>query len=1289
MPRSMNYRAHARRRGIAGIVVAALLSALVVTPQAAAEPVASGQVSERARVTAMWLAGGPVMRAEAEKALVGSDEDVRTFFTTGMDRAVRIDARLSVNQLLASGGPTVKGAAQRALDDGSNTALAAFVDSGWRTPQRNDMRIRVNQILTAGGPEVRKAVQAVLDVGTTEALSGFLDTGWQIPYGHDLRIRVNQALAVGGPETRKVAQQALDSGTQAALQRFIDLDMPVAQIRDMETATVAELAAVAKAAGEQAAKDTQAAKQASELAVTEASLAREAAEKASRAAESAQGNAAEAAAAATLAADAANRAASAARDAVGAANAASSSAWIAANAASRAATAASMTEQAASSAYSAAAAAATDAGKASAAREAAQNARTVAAGAKDAADAAQAAGDAAREASSAATSAGNAGSQAAAAAQAAADAAGFADSAGADATIARNAAAAARTAAARANRAATASTDFATVAVNAADQAKTAARRAADDANTAADAADDAADHAGQSADAAKKATEYANSATAAAQVAIGAATQAKQIYDAARKADSERVAVQAEQADEAAWTAKAALVHTRPSLTWDMSQVARRDAETVQLIADATKPGVDPAVVLSLGRRIAVKLVALGGSWTRTAAVAALSGSDGEVREFVRTGIQVAAGQDDRVTLQSLMLTGTANLRKAGQSALAGSDADVLRFLQDRAYPERDTDDRIAVNQVLAAARTAGRGTVQQDAQKALDAGTGTAYREFLTKRQYVAAGIDDRIAANRILASATSGPETKGAAQAALDGPSGFLRQFLDVRRHEVAQRDQNSAAHDAEVSGYVSQAARAAAAAAQQANEAQATAATARGAAAEAADYAQRARDSANEATGHAQRAHDSAVQAERSALDAVNSARTASDAASAASASSRQATRSAVWAQASASQAAGFAQGAYDSATRAYNSAIGAGKDAEAANAAAAEATRIAIRKIDDDKVAAALQQGTLCENRFGKGTPRFDDCVHMLTASADDLVEMAFINGTTCEAISNNPQGTAAPSCLSDVLDPDFETMRVLEVVGALISVYSAIYFTVGVGTAALRLGFACVVSPICGGLMAAFDPAAAAFTPWLGLAGAGTTSAVVGVRTAGELEALTVRARAADARSIQSRLDDLGALLVRVNCARSFTASTPTLRADGDRRPMAGTGVGKEVVANHTAIGKSSACWKPSDEVLDRIFDDFGPYVAQGVEWNIARYNEGALSHALNGIGIDETALARYFQQMDARTFLYYDRNNPMSTAYFDASNDILVVKNAQMIHAYNYSKEDWKLNVGVRYLEL
>jgi hypothetical protein len=74
---------------------------------------------------------------------------------------------------------------------------------------------------------------------------------------------------------------------------------------------------------------------------------------------------------------------------------------------------------------------------------------------------------------------------------------------------------------------------------------------------------------------------------------------------------------------------------------------------------------------------------------------------------------------------------------------------------------------------------------------------------------------------------------------------------------------------------------------------------------------------------------------------------------------------------------------------------------------------------------------------------------------------------------------------------------------------------------------------------------------------------------------------------------------------------------------------------------------------------------------------------------ALNGIGIDEAALARYFQQMDARTFLYYDRNNPTATVYFDASNDILVVKNAQIVHAYNYSKEDWQLNVGVRYLEL
>ncbi len=118
------------------------------------------------------------------------------------------------------------------------------------------------------------------------------------------------------------------------------------------------------------------------------------------------------------------------------------------------------------------------------------------------------------------------------------------------------------------------------------------------------------------------------------------------------------------------------------------------------------------------------------------------------------------------------------------------------------------------------------------------------------------------------------------------------------------------------------------------------------------------------------------------------------------------------------------------------------------------------------------------------------------------------------------------------------------------------------------------------------------------------------------------------------------------------------------------------------ILVHNTGPG---GCWAAGDDVLDEIFDEFGPEVAQGVEWNIARFNEGATGHALNGIGTDAQATARYLASQ--KNFNYVDINSGHAISY-DAANQILIIRTAQDVHAYNYSATQWANNVGTRYVE-
>ncbi|MFB7600207.1 polymorphic toxin-type HINT domain-containing protein, partial [Streptomyces sp. NPDC056160] len=598
---------------------------------------------------------------------------------------------------------------------------------------------------------------------------------------------------------------------------------------------------------------------------------------------------------------------------------------------------------AASSARSAAAAAAGDANRAKQAREAAENARKAASGAKKAADAADQAGIAADNAAKAAGAAASAGANAAAAAAAAADAGRWAGEAGSKSTEAQQAAARAKRLADQATRAAGAAQANANQAATAARQSRDAANAAAAHAEAAATAADKAADEAGKAVDAANASTQAANEASKAADDAQTAADQAATVADLARKADAERLA---EQQDEDVLAAQEANQEHEAQVAqaeWEAGRVQKLDAETRQLVQDAAA-STDPQVTAVKGRQAAVNLLGNGGSWVEDAAETALVGTDADVAEFVRTGLNTALEQDDRASVAHIAETSDKPAQRQAALDVLDKPVDQVReWLRTRAYPGKEDDDRIAVGQVMAQ----GGPGVKAAGSKALD-GTAADLQEFLETGQYKAREDDDRVAVSEALA--TGGPEVQAAAQAALSGPPAGLRSFLQVGLYRAKQRDANAASHIAEINTLLSAAYKSAALAHEDAAEAQRVAALARKDATKAVEWADKAKKSAEQASDYSRQADKSADDAAASADRAAESAKTARNAAASAQKDAQSAAHSAQQAEHSATVAGGYAYQASISAYQAGVSAEAAGKDAAAAAKASSDAMKIAADKL---------------------------------------------------------------------------------------------------------------------------------------------------------------------------------------------------------------------------------------------------------------------------------------------------------------------------------------------------
>ncbi|WP_149179333.1 polymorphic toxin-type HINT domain-containing protein [Streptomyces sp. TRM49041] len=953
----LNYQSRGRRRrartalrrlslGVLPLACAAGLLGQAPPARAdeATSPAAvSGAVSptHRALVVDLWKRGGPGVRAAAEAALTGSDDDVVRFLARSGDEEFQ-DQRVAAAQIASVGGRATVAAAREALN-GSPADLRDFLKEGWKAPVVEDERVRVAQIISNGGRGVREAGLAALN-GTQEDIRKFLAEGQYVQRQQDERVQVAQILSAGGPAVRAAAKVALN-GSPEDIREFLEVGQFIARSRDQEYSTVAQLADQARAAGRRAAAETAAAKDASARAVEASKLAKAAALEAASEAEKAKDDSKRAASAASRAAQAANQAAAAAQQAIDAAQAANNSARSAASAAAQAAAAAAGAANAASHARSAAAAAATDAKNAAAARKAAENARAAAKSAADGAAAAKQAGAAATAAGEAAQAAASAGGNALAAANAAIQASNYAGQSDARAAEARAAAAAARRHAEEANRAASAAAALARKSAAAAAEAHDAAISAANHANAAAKAADEAADQAGQAATAAAKATAHAKSAQEAADVATAAVAKAKATFDLARDVEAAELLTRTNAGIERARDVKAHYAQRKADEENLRRQEKERADEARRLAAETTAPGADPGMVAAQGRKLALLTMRDGGPVSRAAAAAALARPDTDVIEYVRTGWKSAAQEDERAMVA--LLSTDSPLRSvadAADEALNGDASVISAFLKTGQYKTAEQDYRVLIAQTVSAG---GRG-VQEAGRAALQSGSLEKYREFLATVRYAERYEDERVRAAQLISN--GGPEVKSAARIALDGSPELLHTFIEYGRYSAQRKDLLTATHVARVQQLISEAAGVAATAQKNAAEANRVAAVARKAAKEAASYAKQAEDSAASAKNHAVEAAQSAKEAEASAARAAEAAKTARQAASNARSAANSAAASAAHATVSSELAHAEAAAAWAAERNARRSAAAAGKDADAARQAGEDALRTAIDKL---------------------------------------------------------------------------------------------------------------------------------------------------------------------------------------------------------------------------------------------------------------------------------------------------------------------------------------------------
>lgn len=1108
------------RRAVGILLSAVLLPGLLGTPAAAAAEPAPLPANIRAAIVGYWETGGAGLKEAAEQALLGGDDAIRTFLDEA-ESIQHLDNRIETARLAMTGGSTVREAAKEALLK-SPAELETFLLYEFEEPLDLDRRVEIGRLITLGGRSLQDAGKEAL-LGTFDDRELFLTQGQYAARELDNRVEVARLATTGGPNVQAAAKVAL-RGTPDEMVEFLEIGQFTARNRDQEHASIEDLIKQAKAAGKQAEDARKTAEEASEKAVEASKLAKEAALKAAEETAAAKDDSKKAAVKAAQAADAARGAAAAAQEAIGSANAANRAAHRAALAAAQTAAAAAAAADSANNAYKAAIAAAANEGDAAAANTAAKQARAAANLADESAIVAENAGKASAAAAIASSAAKEASGNARAAANAAEAANDSADAAGLHSNEARQAATEARRHATAADAAADRSTALANRAATAAYGARDAANSAAVHARKAANYADEAAKQAGNSAVYAATAKKNAEAAKAAADTATAAVTKAKEIFALTRETEEADLTTRTEAAIELARSVKTASETGISASAATQAKARSLNDTATELAKEANRPDVDIQATAAKGRQLAMQAMKLLGPWHQDAAARALSGTDQDVLDYVRTRWKEANQNDIRQRVVNLSSQSPyASVRAAAVEALNGTPEQIETFYSSGQYQAGRIDMRVDVARL---AETGGPG-VSEAAKTALLDGNGQTFATFLKIGQYGERLMDERVITARL--ATTGGPEVQAAAKIALVGPPQLIHEFVSTGQYMAQRKDDLTSHHVHQVKRLLAEGSLVAAKATENAWRAAEAAAKAAQAAAEADAAADKAQKSKEAAARYAADAAASADAAEQSAADAAASAATARNAADRAAKDAAAAENSAANAEWSASYARYSAQKADDSAADARASAIAAGKSASEANTEAKAAWQRA-RDLAEQEIEEALRQAEEERKAQEDDAPR-NRCTNLLPLDSSSL-PLPVAN--TLRKLTTICDGGDIDRTLEVLKDPSTYKAALLEVSGI----------------ADMQ---ACVEEPTALGCVMAFGSA----LPW------------------GKLRLLTKFDNAVDALKGGRAARRTVACLV--DEAHSFPAGTKVLMADGTGRPIEQIKPGDLVTATDPTTGETGA----------------------------------------------------------------------------------------------------------------
>ncbi|MFI0242927.1 polymorphic toxin-type HINT domain-containing protein [Streptomyces sp. NPDC016845] len=1099
------------------LLSAGLLSGLLGSPTAvAAEPVPLPS-DIRAEIVEYWETGGAGLKEAAEQALLGGDDDIRTFLDEA-EAIQHLDNRVETARLAMTGGSTVREAAKEALLK-SPDELESFLLDGFEEPLDLDNRVEIGRLVTLGGQAMQETGKEAL-LGTAEDREIFLNKDQYTARQLDDRVEVARLATVGGPNVKAAAKIAL-RGTPDDMVEFLEVGQFTARNRDQEHASIEDLIKQAKAAGKQADDARKTAEESSKKAIEAAALAKEAALQAAEETAAAKDDSKRAAVKAAQAADAARGAAEAAQEAIGSANAANRAAHRAALAAAQTAAAAAAAADSANNAYKAAIAASANKDEAENAKEAAKKARAAADAADESAVAAGHAGEASAAAGRAAAAAKAATGNARAAATAAEQANAYADAAGVHSSEARQAAVEARRHANAADAAADRSAALANRAAIAAYGARDAATSAAKHARKAATYADEAAEQAGNAATYAATAKKNAEAAKGAADTANDAVAQAKTIFALARETEEADLTTRTESAIELARSVKTATeVGISASAATQAEARSLNDTATV-LAQEADRPDVDIQATAVKGRQLAMQAMKLLGPWHQEAAARALSGTDQDVLDYLRTRWKEANQSDIRQRVVNLSSQSPyASVRSAASEALNGSPEQIEAFYASGQYEAGFTDMRVDVARL---AETGGSGV--SEAAKAALLGSGKTYATFLNVGQYGERLMDERVTTARL--AETGGPEVQAAAKIALAGPPQLIHDFVSTGQYMAQRKDDLASHHVHQVERLLAEGGLIAAKATENAWRAAEAAAKAEQASDQATAAAEEAQKSKEDAERYAADADTSADAAEDSAADAASSAATARNAADRAAQDASAAESSAYQAEWSASYARNSAREADQSAAEAKASAVAAGKSAKEAEAEASAAWK-RTRELADQEMERLLEQAEEERKAQEEDAPK-TRCASLLPLGGSGLP------GPLANALTR-----WTTVCDNGAIDKTLEVLKDPHT-----------YKTLAWELSGLADIQACIE-----------DPTAL-----------GCVMAVAGVLPSGKYKLVT---KIDDALEwLKASRDTRRAVACLTGAAHSFPAGTGVLMADGTSRPIEQLEVGDLVRATNPATGES------------------------------------------------------------------------------------------------------------------